>query len=428
VSIPGVFSGGIRSSTIRSSVFSQAQSQYYTDSLVTYALYTDTLAENEGGAWSPALTQALQALPPFGPGNESAYWDFFNMFGTHYISSVTWGGQASTSFSVSTSLVSSGKISESNLGLFATFKTKLLVGSSLSPEGDASWDTKTKEQWSVFDSFAISVFEGKREGGDVTIKDIQPWLESVPHRPVVIQRKLSPYSIVARSVAPAIVADLTNALYRYFDLCKIDGSGKVCSEHGVCAFEEVTKPRTCRCDPGWAGPACEANPGDVSQFPKPGTVPSVMLWVVGNNPPPPPSPAPLGYWLFYNALVPAPTIDPKTMTEWKNKKFTVSVAAIVSGQSLVVPIQLSLDFGGKFPGFSNTWLQVTVTSFGPSSPPNPVGWAASTWLFTGAFFIRDGYSHLCLNYGLHARYGSTSVLPHRNIRVRSDGVVEYNTC
>lgn len=220
VVLSGMFSAGAKANTIRTKTFSQSESQYYIESRLTYELYQDKLASS--AVWSESLQAAIKTLPPLAAKNDTiyTYFDFFNTFGTHYVNQVTWGGMKWASFMLAQSTVESKKVSEGNLGVFASYKLQGLVHSVLPPkqnesDGDASWSRKKKDEWKSFDQNTLTVFDTTTTGGDATLMDHTEWLRSIPDLPMAISRNLKPYSQVAQKFAPDRAADLATAMEKY---------------------------------------------------------------------------------------------------------------------------------------------------------------------------------------------------------------------
>lgn len=427
----GMFSAGFQSDQVRRETFGQSEAQYFMESYLTYELYRDSLDAN---TWSSVFLEAVRNLPSL---NESLardkYFAFFNSFGTHYVSSVSWGGSKFASYSLSQSAVQKGEISESNIELFASLKLQAQLGIK-SPEATAAWSKTTQDEWQKFDQQAKTVHSTEIIGGDPSIENHILWLRSVRANPMRISQKLSPYHVAVQRFDPERGADLAVMLQEYFLACQSDKDGNVCSGHGVCLFNELANPKRCICDPGHLGDACGVQDGKIALYPREHTKTKVVLMENEQGVEPTPSQTSL----FYVGVVPSEQINPASMQGWKTTKFSIASLEhwFACNNYLVdicwvrVSLELEVMYGGKVPGYNTSYVQVFATSNFVFE--NRANWRAVSQLRLAQYYPKGNGVGVDLTFDLWATYCRTgrsscqsSESSQRMIHIGSDGTLRY---
>jgi hypothetical protein len=189
--------------------------------------------------------------------NESDYFDFFNTYGTFYISTIWLGGKLSMEFmtaiektATQQSMADTRKIQAAAAG---TFAKKIKFSASFS-------DESSEAEKSLFASSSqSSSLDIIVRGGDPTkALDYVEWVKTVENRPSVMKYVLSPIVNVLGKLMendPSHQDALTKMqtmMTRYYDVCGVDDNGNICSNHGFCNFAT----RSCSCTPPYFGKLC----------------------------------------------------------------------------------------------------------------------------------------------------------------------------
>eukprot|EP00756_Hemistasia_phaeocysticola_P025158 Hpha_TRINITY_DN15990_c0_g8::TRINITY_DN15990_c0_g8_i1::g.74369::m.74369 len=233
-----LFSLGISHEKLSHKMFNSDITNYYSEVSRRFIVFRASL--NDTVTLRPEVAAVVADLPATcctDPADQQAWFDFFQKYGTHYVSEVSFGGQMKMYTFVQSTVRSDDVITEAdwNFNVGAQFMNNSGIGFSFANEHQQESFNKFGDY--TFDQHFISI------GGDQSVTVYDQWLKTVQASPAPIQTTVKPLSEL---LAPAgLSSTFEDAFSAYLMYCPHTDEG-VCNGLGVCDWTT----QTCNCDDG----------------------------------------------------------------------------------------------------------------------------------------------------------------------------------
>ena len=246
-----LFSLGLSHQELVNKMHTSTSVNFYSEISRKYTVFTTSI---DGTVpLKPSVAADVAALPAAAstPEDQQKWFSFFSKYGTHYVKSVSFGGEMKMYTFVESAVTKDAKVSSNdwNFNLGAQFMQ--LAGI------DFTWGSQSQKD--SFNAFSGYTFNQQffSLGGDQSVSKYDQWLGTVKANPAPIHTSIGPLKDFIDASK-----DYDSAFAAYVQYCPNTEAGGICNGFGGCNF----KTQTCNCvqgtevgDGGNCYPTCQNN-------------------------------------------------------------------------------------------------------------------------------------------------------------------------
>jgi hypothetical protein len=229
------FSGSFQHKSLVKEMHTDAHTLYYSEVSRRRISFTVTLKQPIELAFNPNFASAIKALPAktMSPDDENQWIKFYEMYGTHYVKKVFFGGIKRLTTLIDSGVQKDSRMNESDwsAALRAKFDGVFYIPSA---------NTISKEKLQAFTTHCNTPTK-LTVGGDLRIDDWEHWTATVDNNPAPIRTLLGPISELFDDDEKADTA--VTILKAYFGACPNTPDNGICNGYGSCGFTN----KTCNC-------------------------------------------------------------------------------------------------------------------------------------------------------------------------------------